>query len=96
LIGRELADGERPGLAAVARRVGVAPRTLQRRLSELGWSFAELVDDVRRTTASRLLADASLSRGELAQLLGYRDSSALNKGLRRIGLGADPGARGPK
>ncbi len=85
-IAGALADGERPTLASVARAIAVAPRTLQRRLADHGLDFSGLVDDVRRGTAGRLLADPTLSRGELAQLLGYRDTSALGKGLRRLGV----------
>lgn len=87
-IAGALSDGERPSLVSVARTIAVAPRTLQRRLATAGWAFSALVDDVRRGTAERLLADPSLTRGELAQLLGYRDTSALGKGLRRLGLRA--------
>ena len=85
-IAGALSDGERPSLVSVARTIAVAPRTLQRRLAGDGWAFSALVDDVRRGTAERLLADPTLARGELAQLLGYRDTSALGKGLRRLGL----------
>ena len=85
-IASTLSDGERPSLPSVARALAVAPRTLQRRLAGEGWAFSALVDDVRRTTAGRLLDDPQLSRGELAQLLGYRDTSALGKGLRRLGV----------
>lgn len=86
LIARELSNGERPSVASIGRLIGVAPRTLQRRLADLGWGFSALIDDVRRATAARLLTDDTLSRAELAQLLGYCDSSALSKGLRRMGL----------
>ena len=39
-----------------------------------------------RHEASAALATAT--KAELAQLLGYRDTSALGKGLRRLGLRA--------
>lgn len=87
-IAAALSDGARPSLAAVARGLARAPRSLQRTLADEGWTFSGLVDDVRRAVAQRLLDDPQLSRSELAQLLGYHDTSALAKGLRRLGVGA--------
>ena len=86
LIGHALSSGERPDLASIARAMGTTSRTLQRRLADEGVAFSSVLDDVRHATASRLVDDPRLSRAELALLLGYRDASALGKGLRRMGL----------
>jgi len=71
----------------VARRLAVAPRTLQRRLAAEGVSFQELVDATRRETAERLLADASLAVAEIAYLLGFSEPSAFHRAFKRwVGL----------
>ena len=82
--GRSLADdvrstltqrisGERPAVEKVAKALGMSPRTLQRRLEELGTSYQELLDDVRRRSARRLLANTDLDASEVAFLLGFEE-----------------------
>ncbi len=48
-------SGERPSIAKVARELSLSPRTLQRRLGELGVSYQRVLDEVRHHTALRLL-----------------------------------------
>ena len=57
----------------VASRQGVSVRTLQRRLRQWGFSFEEIVDDVRRTEAIGLVLAGAHSTMEIAFLLGYSD-----------------------
>jgi AraC-like DNA-binding protein len=71
------------GLSAAARALGMSVRTLQRRLREHDIVYARLVDEVRRRLSDKYLADASLSLGEIAYLLGYSESSAFNRAYRR-------------
>jgi AraC-like DNA-binding protein len=66
-------SGERPAVEMVARALGMSARTLQRRLEELGTSYQELLDDVRRRSARRLLANTDLDAGEVAFLLGFEE-----------------------
>jgi AraC-like DNA-binding protein len=75
--------GGAPPIAVVARRLNMSPRTLQRRLSSEGFAFEQLVDDVRRGAAERLLADASLSVGEIGYLLGFSEPSAFHRAFKR-------------
>jgi AraC-like DNA-binding protein len=72
-----------PGLAGVARRMGIGARTLQRRLSQRGSSYAALVEDVRRELAHREVALGSKSFGEIAFLLGFSQASAFDRAFRR-------------
>jgi AraC-like DNA-binding protein len=71
------------GLSAAARALGMSVRTLQRRLREHDIVYARLIDEVRRRLSGKYLADASLSLGEIAYLLGYSESSAFNRAYRR-------------
>ncbi len=46
---------------------------MQRRLGELGTTYQEVLDGVRRQSARRLLADTDLGTGEVAFLLGFEE-----------------------
>jgi AraC-like DNA-binding protein len=65
--------GERPAIEKVAKSLGMSPRTLQRRLGELGTSYQKLLDDVRHRSARRLLANTDLGAAEVAFLLGFEE-----------------------
>lgn len=70
-------------LERVARRLGSAPRTLQRHLKVEGTSFAEMVELLRRELAERYLKDRRLSVQETAFLLGFSDVSAFHRAFVR-------------
>jgi AraC-like DNA-binding protein len=72
-----------PSLSAVARRLHMSPRTLQRRLGAAGTSFQALADAVRLEHAVGLLADPSLSLAEIAFRLGFSGSSAFHRAFRK-------------
>ena len=69
----ELLSGDRPSIAKVARALGMSARTVQRRLGELGTTYQDLLDDVRRRSARRLLVNKDLALGEVAFLLGFEE-----------------------
>lgn len=81
-IWTELSSGH-PSLARIARRMGTSTRSLQRRLSEENTTFAELLDELRRTMALRLLDDPNLAIYEIAFLLGYSEPSTFFRAFRR-------------
>src|SRR6185437_4295527 len=66
----------RPSVDKIARRLGTSPRTLQRRLADEGTSYQELLDDVRRKTALRLLANTDLDPVDVAFLLGFEEPNS--------------------
>ncbi|WP_329432416.1 AraC family transcriptional regulator [Streptomyces sp. NBC_01280] len=80
-----------PGIGAVAGLLNVHPRTLQRRLRAAGTTFAEVIDEERRTAAHRYLTGTDLPLGQVALLLGLSEQSALNRCCRRW-WGATPRA----
>lgn len=71
--------GERPSVDKVAAEMHLSPRTLQRRLGELGTSYQALLDDVRRETARRLLGATNLDAGEVAFLLGFEELNSFTR-----------------
>jgi AraC-like DNA-binding protein len=72
-------SGERPAVERVARTLGMSGRTLQRRLTELGTTYQELLDDVRRRSARRLLAQTDLEASEVAFLLGFEEMNSFTR-----------------
>jgi AraC-like DNA-binding protein len=80
-IARAACDGH-PELERIARRLGMAGRTLQRRLAERGLVWKRLVEDVRRELALRYLND-TLPLTQVAFLLGYSELSAFYRAFRR-------------
>jgi AraC-like DNA-binding protein len=81
-IARQLSEGCRPSLAAVARRLKLSSRTLQRRLDECDTSFQQQLSGVRRTTASRLLANTELDTVAIAMMLGFVEPNSFARAFR--------------
>ena len=72
-----------PSLAATARSLDLPQRTLQRRLSTLGATHSQLVDEVRRAVALEHIADAGIAITEIAYLLHFADPSAFYRAFKR-------------
>jgi AraC-like DNA-binding protein len=70
---RATISADRPTIAKIARSLGMSVRTLQRRLGELGTTYQDLLDDVRRRSARRLLTRTDLDTVEVAFLLGFEE-----------------------
>jgi AraC-like DNA-binding protein len=77
------ANGSVTSVEAVARRLAMSPRTLQRRLSEEGTSFDSLREEMRKQTAETFLADRTLSVSEVAFLLGFSEPGAFHRAFKR-------------
>ncbi len=75
--------GREPSLQAAARRLGQSRRSLQRRLTASGTSFARLVAEVRRERAEAFLAARDVSVAEVSWLVGFSEQSAFTRAFRR-------------
>lgn len=71
-----------PHLEAVAKRLGVSSRTLQRKLKEAGTSHEELLIDIRRQLSCAYLQDPAIAVSEVAYLLSFSDPSAFHRAFR--------------
>ena len=67
---------------AVAKQLGLAARSLQRRLQDEGTSFQAVREDVRRTLAQRYVDDG-LAIAEISFLLGFSEPGALVRAFKR-------------
>jgi AraC-like DNA-binding protein len=70
-------------IAEISQRLGVSPRTLERRLACEGITFSKVLDDLRFDLARRYLQERELPISEVAWLLGYRETSAFNHAFKR-------------
>ena len=82
LIDRQLANGC-GSIQRIAKQLGLHTRTLQRRLSEQGLFFEDIVDAVRRTRAEEYLPYEAIPLAQVAALLGYSEQSSLNRSCMR-------------
>lgn len=81
-VSQSLSQGV-PAVTDIASRFGMSGRTLQRRLSDRGYSFQKIVDEARRELAERLLKETSYPLAEVAFLAGFSEQSAFNRAFKR-------------
>lgn len=70
-------------LAGVAQALGLRVRTLQHQLDARGDGFKQIKDRVRADLALKYLQHSQLDIGEIAEILGYSEPSALSRSFRR-------------
>lgn len=80
-----------PDLEAVAARLHLTARTLNRRLNALGTSFRELLDEARRRDSHTLLGDPALSIADVALRLGYSSAANFSRAFQKW-TGRSPGS----
>ena len=108
LVIRLLRDGY-PEVRSVAKMLELSARTLQRRLSEEGLTYAGIVTRARCDVAQRMLEDPACKIIEVALDLGYSDQAHFTRAfarwtgvtprefrrLRATGCAGAPGPRAP-
>lgn len=68
--------GKRPTLQDVATELGIGSRTLQRKLTDAGLTFQQLVEETRRELAHHYLKQGTVELTETAYLLGFADANS--------------------
>lgn len=76
---------------AMALRLGLHPRTLQRRLEAEGLAFSAILDAVRRDQARRWLTESEVPLAHIADILGLADQAVLCRNCARW-FGRSPSA----
>jgi len=79
-----------PDVRLAADLVDTSPRTLQRRLRELGTSYRAVVDGARLDLATRMLTRTDATAAEIGNVVGYSDPSHFARAFRRF-TGMSPG-----
>ncbi len=90
MINKNLLDGEKPALPALAAALSLSPRQLQNLLSREGYTFQGLLEQVRKESAMRSLDDPQTSICDVAFLLGFTEQSTFNHAFKRW-TGLTPG-----
>ncbi len=72
-----------PTQERVASDVHMSPRSLQRKLSELGTSYKVLLEDIRKDLALHYLGESGRSIGEVTYLLGFSEPSNFARSFKR-------------
>lgn len=67
----------------IAHALGIAPRTLSRRLARAGLSFQTLLENWRKRHGKELLDRGDVPMAEVARRLGYRSVSNFSRSARR-------------
>ncbi len=72
-----------PKLEDISGQLGIAPRTLQRRLNNTETSYKSLVDDARKERSLGLISNTEMGLLEISAELGFSDQSAFQKAFKR-------------
>lgn len=81
LMARSLRN--RPDMAEVAQHLGMSVRSLRRRLSVEGVTYAEAFDEALASVAKSMLRDPEQSIVGAAYAMGFSDSSAFHRAFKR-------------
>ena len=68
---------------AIASKLSVSSKTLERRLGERDESFSALSDTIRQDLAKQYLKDTDFRLEQIAYLTGYSEPAALVRAFRR-------------
>jgi len=79
---KRLLSGSRPDVVMVAKELGVSARTLQRRITEEGTTFRQLLNETRRELVREYLANDSIEIAEVAFLVGYDNANSFFRAFR--------------
>lgn len=76
-------------LESVASLLYMSSRTLQRRLEELGMQFRDVATVIKQRQAIELLRDSQLTIAQIAERVGYSESSSFTRAFKRL-IGLSP------
>jgi AraC-like DNA-binding protein len=78
-----LNPGDFPDVGGTARHLGVSSRTLNRQLLRDGTSYLQILNDVRKELAIRYLRESDLNTDEIAERLGYAETTSFRRAFKR-------------
>jgi len=79
---RRLLSGSRPDVAMVAKELGMSERSLQRRITEEGTTFRQILNETRQELVHEYLRNDSVEITEAAFLLGYENTNSFYRAFR--------------
>jgi AraC-like DNA-binding protein len=78
--------GQSASIEIAASKLNLTPRSLQRKLKDDGTSYRDIVNDLKKELAQTIMKRSDFRVGEVAEILGYSDSSAFRKAYKKWGL----------
>ena len=75
--------GHSPSMEDVAKRLATTVRTLHRKLCAEGFSFMQILDDVRCNLAKEYLRTTKLSSEDISELVGFSEAANFRHAFRR-------------
>lgn len=72
-----------PTLQAIAEKLHLSPRSLQRKLKEEGETFLAIANNIQEQRAVHLLRQTQLNVSEVAYMLGYAEPSVFRRAFKR-------------
>ncbi|AYC31773.1 AraC family transcriptional regulator [Pseudomonas cavernae] len=75
--------GDFPDLDSAARALHTSGRSLRRHLADMGTSYQQVLDDVRKRLALEYLGTTHLPLFEIASLLGFSDPSNFRRAFKK-------------
>ncbi|MEM7372022.1 MAG: helix-turn-helix transcriptional regulator [Bacteroidota bacterium] len=82
LLLRQLKE-ESPGIEIVADHLSMSVRSLQLKLKEEGTSYQKILNSVRKGLAIAYLREPKVSKGEIAQMLGFSEISVFSRTFKK-------------
>lgn len=79
-----------PSQAEIAEGLGLSLRNLQRKLSEQGTSYKDILEQTRKKLALEYIEQPHLTLGEIGYLVGFASSANFNRAFKRW-TGVSPG-----
>jgi AraC-like DNA-binding protein len=79
---KRLLPGSRPDLLMAAKELGMSDRTLQRRITDEGTTFRQLLNETRQELVRQYLGNTSVEITEAAFLVGYEDPNSFYRAFR--------------
>ena len=71
-----------PSLSSLAAEKHMTPRTFSRRLKEQGYSYKELLEEVRQQQVAQLLKNTHLSIADIGMRLGYQEPASFIRAFK--------------
>jgi AraC-like DNA-binding protein len=78
--------GQTVSIEIAASKLHLTPRSLQRKLKAEETSYREIVSGLKKELAASIMGQTNFRVGEVAELLGYSDSSSFRKAYKKWSL----------
>ncbi|MDX1907232.1 MAG: helix-turn-helix transcriptional regulator [Bacteroidia bacterium] len=74
---------ESPGIEVVADHLAMSVRSLQMKLKEESTTYQQILNSLRKQLAIACLQEPKISKGEIAQLLGFSEISVFSRTFKK-------------